>query len=111
MEEEIFGPILTIYSTTTINIIETLNLCDETSPYALTGAVFATDRDAINKAESILRYAAGNFYINDKTTAASIGLQPSAARELGNERQGRQQTQPDPLVLAENGQRKPPAPA
>ena len=76
MEEEIFGPILTIYVYDDDKYIETLNLCDETSPYALTGAVFATDRDAINKAESILRYAAGNFYINDKTTAASIGLQP-----------------------------------
>lgn len=84
MEEEIFGPILTIYVYDDDKYIETLNLCDETSPYALTGAVFATDRDAINKAESILRYAAGNFYINDKTTAASIGLQPfGGARASG----------------------------
>ena len=61
-----------------------MDICNNTYPYALTGAVFATDRDAINRAENVLRYAAGNFYINDKTTAASIGLQPfGGARASG----------------------------
>ena len=76
MEEEIFGPILTVYVYDDARWTETLRLCDETSPYGLTGSVFASDRAAINEAKSALRYAAGNFYINDKTTAASVGLQP-----------------------------------
>ena len=84
MEEEIFGPILTVYVYDDDKFAETLDICNNTSPYALTGAVFATDRDAINRAENVLRYAAGNFYINDKTTAASIGLQPfGGARASG----------------------------
>lgn len=76
MEEEIFGPILTVYVYDDARWMETLRLCDETSPYGLTGSVFAADRAAIEEAKSLLRYAAGNFYINDKTTAASVGLQP-----------------------------------
>ena len=76
MEEEIFGPILTVYVYNDARWTETLRLCDETSPYGLTGSVFAADRAAIEEAKSLLRYAAGNFYINDKTTAASVGLQP-----------------------------------
>lgn len=76
MEEEIFGPILTVYVYDDARWTETLRLCDETSPYGLTGSVFAADRAAIDEAKSVLRYAAGNFYINDKTTAASVGLQP-----------------------------------
>lgn len=76
MEEEIFGPILTVYVYDDARWTETLHLCDETSPYGLTGSVFASDRAAIDEAKSALRYAAGNFYINDKTTAASVGLQP-----------------------------------
>ncbi len=76
MEEEIFGPILTVYVYDDARWTETLRLCDETSPYGLTGSVFAADRAAIEEAKSALRYAAGNFYINDKTTAASVGLQP-----------------------------------
>ena len=76
MEEEIFGPILTVYVYDDARWTETLHLCDETSPYGLTGSVFAADRAAIEEAKSLLRYAAGNFYINDKTTAASVGLQP-----------------------------------
>ena len=84
MEEEIFGPILTVYVYDDDKFAETLDICNNTSPYALSGAVFATDRDAINRAENVLRYAAGNFYINDKTTAASIGLQPfGGARASG----------------------------
>ena len=76
MEEEIFGPILTVYVYDDARWTETLRLCDETSPYGLAGSVFAADRAAIEEAKSLLRYAAGNFYINDKTTAASVGLQP-----------------------------------
>lgn len=76
MEEEIFGPILTVYVYDDARFSETLHLCDETSPYGLTGSIFADDRDAVLEAEDVLRYAAGNFYINDKTTAASVGLQP-----------------------------------
>lgn len=76
MEEEIFGPILTVYVYDDARWTETLRLCDETSPYGLTGSVFAADRAAIEETKSLLRYAAGNFYINDKTTAASVGLQP-----------------------------------
>ena len=76
MEEEIFGPILTVYVYDDARFSETLRLCDETSPYGLTGSIFADDRDAVLEAEDVLRYAAGNFYINDKTTAASVGLQP-----------------------------------
>ncbi len=84
MEEEIFGPILTVYVYDDDKYIETLRLCDETSPYALTGSIFASELDALAAARGILRYAAGNFYINDKTTAATVGLQPfGGARASG----------------------------
>ena len=76
MEEEIFGPILTVYLYDDDRYEETLRLCDQTSPYGLTGSVFAHDREAIAKAEKILRFAAGNFYVNDKTTGSMIGQQP-----------------------------------
>jgi len=76
MEEEIFGPVLTIYVYEDKKFDETLTLCDETSPYALTGAVWAQDRSAILKMSDKLRNAAGNFYINDKPTAAVVGQQP-----------------------------------
>jgi len=76
MEEEIFGPVLTIYIYPDDEYEETLHLCDETSPYGLTGAVFAQDRSAILFARDILRNAAGNFYINDKPTGAVVGQQP-----------------------------------
>lgn len=76
MEEEIFGPVLTIYCYPDENYIETLKLCNQTSPYGLTGAILARDLKAIILAEDILTYAAGNFYINDKPTAAMIGQQP-----------------------------------
>ena len=65
MEEEIFGPVMTVYVYEDGKFDETLRLCDETSPYALTGAIFAQDRAAVLKAEDALRDAAGNFYIND----------------------------------------------
>jgi len=76
MEEEIFGPLLTVYVYEDDKYEETLRLCDETSPYGLTGAVFSQDRRALAKAERILVNAAGNFYINDKPTAAVVGQQP-----------------------------------
>ncbi|HNW43791.1 MAG TPA: aldehyde dehydrogenase family protein, partial [Elusimicrobiales bacterium] len=76
MEEEIFGPVMTVYVYEDGKFEETLRLCDDTSPYALTGAIFAQDRAAVLKAEDILRNAAGNFYINDKPTGAVVGQQP-----------------------------------
>lgn len=83
MEEEIFGPVLTIYVYPDDKLDETLALCDS-SPYALSGAIFADDRYAITKMESALRNAAGNFYINDKPTGAVVGQQPfGGARASG----------------------------
>ncbi|WP_337866375.1 L-glutamate gamma-semialdehyde dehydrogenase [Ignavibacterium sp.] len=76
MQEEIFGPVLTIYVYDNNKLDETLTLCDETSPYGLTGAIFAQDRKAIVKMSNALRNAAGNFYINDKPTGAVVGQQP-----------------------------------
>ncbi len=76
MEEEIFGPVLTIYLYDPEKYEETLYLCDGTSPYGLTGSVFAKDRTAIQKASAILRHAAGNFYVNDKTTGSMVAHQP-----------------------------------
>jgi len=76
MEEEIFGPVLTIYVYEASRYQETLELCDQTSPYALTGAVFARDRSAIIQAREVLTHNAGNFYINDKPTGAVVGQQP-----------------------------------
>lgn len=76
MREEIFGPVLTVYVYEDEKFEETLKLIDETSPYALTGAVFARDRGIIDMAMKALRHAAGNFYINDKPTGAVIGQQP-----------------------------------
>jgi 1-pyrroline-5-carboxylate dehydrogenase len=76
MEEEIFGPVLSIYIYPENNFTETLELCDTTSPYGLTGSIFANDRKAINEAFVTLRHAAGNFYINDKPTGAVVGQQP-----------------------------------
>jgi 1-pyrroline-5-carboxylate dehydrogenase len=76
MQEEIFGPVLTIFVYDDEKYEETLHLCDETSPYALTGAIFAQDRYAIDLASNILENAAGNYYINDKPTGAVVGQQP-----------------------------------
>ena len=84
MEEEIFGPILTLYVYEDKDWKKTLKLVDETSPYALTGAIFAQDRYAINEATKALENAAGNFYINDKPTGAVVGQQPfGGARASG----------------------------
>jgi len=76
MEEEIFGPVLTIYVYEDDNFEKALDLCDNTSPYALTGAIWARDRYALNQMADRLRQAAGNFYINDKPTAAVVNQQP-----------------------------------
>ena len=84
MCEEIFGPVLTVYAYPEKQWRETLQLVDRTSPYALTGAVFAQDRAAVGEALVALRYAAGNFYINDKPTGAVVGQQPfGGARASG----------------------------
>jgi len=84
MVEEIFGPVITIHVYDDADYEKTLHLCDETSPYALTGAIFATDRKAVELAETMLRQAAGNFYINDKPTGAVVGQQPfGGARASG----------------------------
>ncbi|MEO7522015.1 MAG: L-glutamate gamma-semialdehyde dehydrogenase [Gemmatimonas sp.] len=76
MCEELFGPVLTCHVYDDAKFDEALELVDRTSPYALTGAVFARDRNAVRKASAVLRQAAGNFYINDKPTGAVVGLQP-----------------------------------
>jgi 1-pyrroline-5-carboxylate dehydrogenase len=76
MCEEIFGPVLTVYVYPERQWDEVLRLVDTTSPYALTGAVFAADRQAIRHAMAALRHAAGNFYVNDKPTGAVVGQQP-----------------------------------
>lgn len=76
MCEEIFGPVLTIYVYADKDFEKTLDILDATSPYALTGSIFSTDRAAIAVATDKLRHAAGNFYINDKPTGAVVGQQP-----------------------------------
>ena len=84
MQEEIFGPVVTLYVYEDEKYEETLHICNETSPYGLTGSIFSTDRNAMVKACQILRFAAGNFYINDKPTGAMVGLQPfGGARASG----------------------------
>jgi len=74
--EEIFGPVLTVHAYDDARWLETLTVVDRTSPYALTGSVFARDRQAIREASTVLRNSAGNFYINDKPTGAVVGQQP-----------------------------------
>jgi 1-pyrroline-5-carboxylate dehydrogenase len=76
MCEELFGPVLTIYVYEDKDFEKTLTLIDETSPYALTGAIFSQDRYAIELASDKLKNCAGNFYINDKCTGAVVGQQP-----------------------------------
>ncbi len=84
MQEEIFGPVLTVYPYEDKDFEQAIELCDTTSPYALTGAVFSKDRIAAADICSKLRYAAGNFYINDKPTGAVVGQQPfGGARASG----------------------------
>jgi len=84
MCEEIFGPVLTAYAFPDAEWEQTLRIIDRTSPYALTGAVFARDRAAVHQAMTVLRNAAGNFYVNDKPTGAVVGQQPfGGARASG----------------------------
>jgi 1-pyrroline-5-carboxylate dehydrogenase len=84
MCEEIFGPVLTVYVYQADRFEETLELVDQTSPYALTGAVFSQDRYAVEMATKKLVNAAGNFYINDKPSGAVVGQQPfGGARASG----------------------------
>jgi 1-pyrroline-5-carboxylate dehydrogenase len=84
MQEEIFGPVLTLYVYEDEELEKALDLCDTTSPYGLTGAIFADDRAAIARLARRLRHAAGNFYVNDKSTGAVVGQQPfGGARASG----------------------------
>jgi 1-pyrroline-5-carboxylate dehydrogenase len=76
MCDELFGPVLTVHVYDDAKVGEALELCASTSPYALTGAVFADDRAAVLRATTALRFAAGNFYVNDKPTGAVVGQQP-----------------------------------
>ena len=76
MEEEIFGPVLTIYVYEDADYSKALELCDTTSPYALTGAIFSREKAAVLEAMGTLQHAAGNFYVNDKPTGAVVGQQP-----------------------------------
>ena len=76
METELFGPVMSVYVYDDAKFEETLKLCDETSAYGLTGSIFAKDKEAVVKATEALKYAAGNFYINDKTTGSLVGQQP-----------------------------------
>lgn len=82
MQEEIFGPVLTVYPYKDAELEETLTLVDETSPYALTGAIFAKDRNTIRMMTDRLYQAAGNLYINDKPTGAVVGQQPFGGARL-----------------------------
>jgi 1-pyrroline-5-carboxylate dehydrogenase len=84
MEEEVFGPVMTLFIYDDEKYEETLRLCDETSPFGLTGSIFSNDKYAMIQACRILRYAAGNFYINDKPSGAMVGQQPfGGARASG----------------------------
>ncbi len=98
MREELFGPVVTTYVYDEDKWDDTLRLIDRTAPYGLTGAVFSEDRAAIDDAKQKLRYAAGNFYVNDKPTGAVVG--PAAVRRrtrVRHERQGRLDVEPDSL--------------
>ncbi len=76
MREEIFGPVLTVYRYADQRMDETLAEVEKASPYALTGSIFCRDRAEIHRMSTALRFAAGNFYINDKPTGAVVGQQP-----------------------------------
>ena len=84
MQRELFGPVVTLFVYDDAAFEDTLRLVDTTSPYALTGAIFSTDRGAVGRAHDVLRHAAGNFYVNDKPTGAVVGQQPfGGARASG----------------------------
>ena len=93
METELFGPVLTVYIYENADWKDTLTLIDQTSEYALTGAIFSQDRYAIVEATQALENSAGNFYINDKPTGAVVGMQPfGGARASGtNDKAGSMQ--------------------
>jgi 1-pyrroline-5-carboxylate dehydrogenase len=76
MSEEIFAPVLTVHVYEDDRLDQALELCESTSPYALTGAIFSQDRAAVSRMTAALRHAAGNFYVNDKPTGAVVGQQP-----------------------------------
>ena len=76
MSEEIFGPVLSIHIYPDQEFEQILETCDKTSEYALTGSIFATNREDIETAKKALKYSCGNFYINDKPTGAVVGQQP-----------------------------------
>jgi len=90
MTEEIFGPVLTVLVYPDAGYENVLKLCDDSSPFGLTGAIFAQDREAVAQAEEALRFAAGNFYINDKPSGSIVGRQPfGGARRSGtNDKSG-----------------------
>jgi len=90
MCDELFGPVLTVCVYDPAKYEETLNVCDSTSRYALTGAIFAQDRRAVRVADAILKNAAGNYYVNDKCTGAAVGEQPfGGSRKSGtNDKSG-----------------------
>ena len=90
MVDEIFGPLLTVYVYEDEKFEEVLEICDKSSPYALTGSIFANDEKDIQKAFNVLRFTAGNFYINDKPTGAVVSQQPfGGARASGtNDKSG-----------------------
>mgnify|MGYP006277053415 FL=1 len=84
MEEEIFGPVLTVYVYPDEEFEKTLRICDETSPYGLTGSIFGHNLKEVRKAQKMLTHSAGNFYVNDKPTGAVVGQQPfGGARKSG----------------------------
>ena len=84
MVEEIFGPVLTVYVYEDDDFETVLEMCDEASPYALTGSIFASNEKDIQTAYEALRFTAGNFYINDKPTGAVVAQQPfGGARASG----------------------------
>ncbi len=98
MQRELFGPVVTVHVYDEGKVAETLEVCESTSAYALTGSIFATDRRAVERAAAVLRNAAGNFYVNDKPTGRGGG--PAAVRRsarLGHQRQGRIDVEPDPV--------------
>ena len=76
MCNELFGPVLTVTTYDPAEYEKTLKICSETSDYGLTGAVFARDRRAVKIADEVLKFAAGNYYVNDKCTGAAVGEQP-----------------------------------
>ncbi|MFO8066895.1 MAG: L-glutamate gamma-semialdehyde dehydrogenase [Bacteroidales bacterium] len=102
MEEEIFGPVLSLYVYEDDKFEETLELCNNTSPYGLTGAIFSDDVYARTKACQVLRYAAGNFYFNDKPTGAVVGQQPfGGSRQSGTNDKAGSYLSAEPVIFTD----------